>query len=166
MEFFINNQPSNSEIEWIKKIHSKQGFYSVKSRSNCRDDRCNAYCPFMLWLGRPQSAIAQLALVTGNGDWETEVAHRRDAWAWCIQPELTVFLADTLEVPKTVRGVNADSSESKMNTHPLVGWSARRKTSWLYKANYCGVPRIVLKAHMGLGERLNLPLLVISALSG
>nr|DAG22920.1 MAG TPA: hypothetical protein [Caudoviricetes sp.] len=23
-------------------------------------------------------------LVTGNGDWETEVAHRRDAWAWCI----------------------------------------------------------------------------------
>lgn len=53
-----------------------------------------------------------------------------------------------------------------MYTHPLVGWSARLTQIWLYKANYCGVPRTVLKAHMGLGERSNLPLLVISALSG
>lgn len=44
-----------------------------------------------------------------------------------------------------------------MNTHPLVGWSARSTTVWLYKTNYCGVPRIVFEGAYGIRRKVKPP---------
>lgn len=44
-----------------------------------------------------------------------------------------------------------------MYTHPLVGWSARLTQVWLYKANYCGVPRIVFEGAYGIRRKVKPP---------